>query len=164
MGEIVVVPVAFAATMFNTEALTNIMVKARDRESVPGVISRLTKRLTEQHYGKQDFVTITQDAVLSVFDGIFNAITAALGGIAGISLIVAGVLIMNVMLVAVSQRTASEIGLYMAIGGGGGGAAPPPDHAAVYRRGRPPFGGGDRVRAGTGLPADLVRAATVPGD
>ena len=115
MGEIVVVPVAFAATMFNTEALTNIMVKARDRESVPGVISRLTERLTEQHYGKQDFVTITQDAVLSVFDGIFNAITAALGGIAGISLIVAGVLIMNVMLVAVSQRT-SEIGLYMAIG------------------------------------------------
>lgn len=115
VGEIVVVPVAFAATMFNTEALTNIMVKARDRESVPGVISRLTKRLTEQHYGKQDFVTITQDAVLSVFDGIFNAITAALGGIAGISLIVAGVLIMNVMLVAVSQRT-SEIGLYMAVG------------------------------------------------
>ena len=114
-GEIVVAPVGFTATVYNTEALTNIMVEARSREAVPEVIDELTRRLIEQHYGMHDFVTITQDAVLSVFDGIFNAITAALGGIAGISLIVAGILIMNVMLVAVSQRT-SEIGLYMAIG------------------------------------------------
>lgn len=115
VGEVVIVPVAFASTMFNSEALTSIMVQTRGRESVPGVIKELTRRLTEQHHGMQDFVTITQDAVLSVFDGIFNAVTAALGGIAGISLIVAGILIMNVMLVAVSQRT-SEIGLYMAVG------------------------------------------------
>ncbi len=114
-GEIVVAPVGFMATVYNTEALTNIMVEARSREAVPGVIDELTRRLIEQHYGMHDFVTITQDAVLSVFDSIFNAITAALGGIAGISLIVAGILIMNVMLVAVSQRT-SEIGLYMAVG------------------------------------------------
>ena len=114
-GEIVVAPVGFMATVYNTEALTNIMVEARSREAVPGVIDELTRRLIESHYGMHDFVTITQDAVLSVFDGIFTAITAALGGIAGISLVVAGILIMNVMLVAVSQRT-SEIGLYMAIG------------------------------------------------
>ena len=114
-GEIVVAPVGFMATVYNTEALTNIMVEARSREVVPAVIDRMTERLIESHYGMHDFVTVTQDAVLSVFDGIFNAITAALGGIAGISLIVAGILIMNVMLVAVSQRT-SEIGLYMAVG------------------------------------------------
>jgi len=114
-GEIVVAPVGFMATVYNTEALTNIMVEARSREAVPGVIDELTRRLIEQHYGMHDFITVTQDAVLDVFDGIFNAITAALGGIAGISLVVAGILIMNVMLVAVSQRT-SEIGLYMAIG------------------------------------------------
>lgn len=114
-GEIVVAPVGFMATVYNTEALTNIMIEARSREAVPGVIDEITERLIEQHYGMHDFVTITQDAVLSVFDGIFDAISAALAGIAGISLIVAGILIMNVMLVAVSQRT-SEIGLYMAIG------------------------------------------------
>lgn len=114
-GEIIVAPVGFMATVYNTEALTSIMVQARSREAVPGVIDELTRRLIDSHYGMHDFVTITQDAVLSVFDGIFNAITAALGGIAGISLIVAGILTMNVMLVAVSQRT-SEIGLYMAIG------------------------------------------------
>ena len=58
---------------------------------------------------------ITQDAVLATFDRILGALTYAVGGIAAISLAVAGILIMNVMLVAVSQRTA-EIGLLKALG------------------------------------------------
>jgi putative ABC transport system permease protein len=58
---------------------------------------------------------ITQDAILATFDRILRALTLAVAGIAAISLIVAGILVMNVMLVAVSQRTA-EIGLLKAIG------------------------------------------------
>jgi putative ABC transport system permease protein len=53
--------------------------------------------------------------VIDTFDSIFGVITMALAGIAAISLLVAGVLIMNVMLVAVAQRT-NEIGLLKAIG------------------------------------------------
>jgi len=52
---------------------------------------------------------------MSSFDNIFNVLTMALASIASISLFVAGILIMNVMLVAVSQRQ-SEIGLLKAIG------------------------------------------------
>ena len=71
--------------------------------------------IAQRHHGEKDVTVITQDAVLQTFDGIFGVLTLALGGIASISLVVAGVLIMNVMLVAVSQRTA-EIGLLKAIG------------------------------------------------
>ena len=58
---------------------------------------------------------VTQDAVLATFDDILGALTLAVGGIAAISLAVAGILIMNVMLVAVSERRA-EIGLLLALG------------------------------------------------
>jgi putative ABC transport system permease protein len=74
--------------------------------------------LRERHEGEEDVTVITQDALLSTFDRIFTALTLAVGGIAAISLTVAGILIMNVMLIAVSQRTA-EIGLIKAIGGRG---------------------------------------------
>ena len=53
--------------------------------------------------------------MLSTFDRILAALTYTVGGVAAISLIVAGILIMNVMLVSVSQRTA-EIGLLKALG------------------------------------------------
>ena len=51
---------------------------------------------------------ITQDAVLATFDRILRALTYGVGGIAAISLAVAGILIMNVMLIAVTQRTGRD--------------------------------------------------------
>ena len=71
--------------------------------------------MRQSHDGEDDTTVITQDAILDTFDRILRALTLAVAGIAAISLIVAGILVMNVMLVAVSQRTA-EIGLLNAIG------------------------------------------------
>jgi putative ABC transport system permease protein len=61
---------------------------------------------------------ITQDAVLATFDRLLGTMTLAVAGIAAISLAVAGILVMNVMLVSVTQRTA-EIGLLKALGATG---------------------------------------------
>ena len=62
---------------------------------------------------------ITQDAMLATFDRLLGTLTLGVAGIAAISLAVAGILVMNVMLVSVAQRR-SEIGLLKALGASGG--------------------------------------------
>ncbi len=113
--EVVMIPVASAQQLFNTPSLFRILVEARTREAIEPVKTFILETLKERHQGEEDVTVITQDAVLATFDRIFTALTYAVGGIAAISLFVAGILIMNVMLVAVSQRTA-EIGLLKALG------------------------------------------------
>jgi putative ABC transport system permease protein len=113
--ETVMIPVASAQQLFNTPSLFRILVEAKTRDAIEPVKKFIIDTLQERHQGEKDVTVITQDAVLATFDRIFSALTYAVGGIAAISLIVAGILIMNVMLVAVSQRTA-EIGLLKALG------------------------------------------------
>lgn len=113
--ETVILPVASAQQIFNTNGVFRIIVETRSRGEMDRARDDIIAIVKERHQGVEDITVITQDAVLSTFDSIFNVITIALGGIAAISLLVAGVLIMNIMLVAVSQRT-SEVGLLKAIG------------------------------------------------
>jgi putative ABC transport system permease protein len=113
--ELIVVPVANAQQIFNTPAVFRIFIEATETSQIERARRDIIEIVRRRHQGIEDFTVITQDAVLSTFDDIFGVVTAALAAIAGISLIVAGVLIMNVMLVAVSQRTA-EVGLLKALG------------------------------------------------
>jgi len=113
--ELVIMPVASAQALFNAAGVFRILAEAVSRESMQRARTDIIEVVKARHQGEEDITVVTQDAVLSTFDTIFGMITTALGGIAAISLIVAGVLIMNVMLVAVSQRT-REIGLLKAIG------------------------------------------------
>jgi putative ABC transport system permease protein len=113
--ETIIIPVASAQQMFNTASLFRILVEARTRETIEPARQFIIDTLQKLHQGERDVTVITQDAVLQTFDRILGALTYAVGGIAAISLGVAGILIMNVMLVAVSQRTA-EIGLLKALG------------------------------------------------
>jgi putative ABC transport system permease protein len=92
-----------------------MLVEATSRDSVKAAKTDIIALIKARHAGTEDITVVTQDALVSTFDTIFGMITAGLAAIAAISLIVAGVLIMNVMLVAVSQRTA-EIGLLKAVG------------------------------------------------
>lgn len=113
--EIVIIPVDYAQELFNTSTLFRILVEAKSRAAIEPAKAAVTHLLTLRHEGEEDVTVITQDAVLATFDRILRALTLGVAGIAAISLAVAGILVMNVMLVAVAQRTA-EIGLLKAIG------------------------------------------------
>ena len=113
--ELVIIPVASAHMLFNTQKLLRILVEAKSREVIERARTETEDILTARHSGERDVTVVTQDAVLATFDRILRALTLAVGGIAAISLSVAGVLIMNVMLIAVSQRR-QEIGLLKALG------------------------------------------------
>lgn len=113
--ETVMIPVASTQQMFNTSSLFRILVEAKSREDIEPVKQLIIDVLQKRHQGEKDVTVVTQDAVLATFDEILGALTYAVGGIAAISLAVAGILIMNVMLVAISERTA-EIGLLKALG------------------------------------------------
>ena len=113
--EIVIVPVASAHMLFNTSGLFRILVEAKSRDQIAQAKIETESILFARHGGEKDVTVVTQDAVLATFDRILRALTMAVGGIAAISLAVAGILIMNVMLIAVSQRV-KEIGLLKALG------------------------------------------------
>ncbi|MEJ1297105.1 MAG: ABC transporter permease [Candidatus Sedimenticola sp. (ex Thyasira tokunagai)] len=116
VGDLAIIPVSRAQSLFNTESLFRVLIQANGREAIPKAKQAATDILRMRHNGEEDVTVIAQDALLSTFDEIFQALTFTVSGIAAISLGVAGILIMNVMLVAVSQRTA-EIGLLKALGG-----------------------------------------------
>jgi len=114
MDDVVIVPVATGMRMFNRASLFRILLKAHPTADLDRLKGRVVALLAERH-GEEDITCITQDAVLATFATLLDALTLALVGIAAISLVVAGVGIMNVMLVSVAARTA-EVGLLRALG------------------------------------------------
>jgi putative ABC transport system permease protein len=122
IDEVVIVPVASAQAVFNLPSLLRVLVEARTREDLQPagqyrcrICTDIQRVLRERHEGEEDVTLVTEDTVLAGLDRILVALTLALGAIASVSLAVAGILIMNVMLIAVSQRRA-EIGLLKALG------------------------------------------------
>jgi len=113
--EMVLVPVNTAQELFNSTSLFRIIVETSSREMNQQVRDEVEELLAKRHQGERDVTVMTEDAVLGTFDDILVALTLAIAAIASISLVVAGVLITNLMLIAVSQRR-TEIGLLKALG------------------------------------------------
>jgi putative ABC transport system permease protein len=112
--DLVFIPVRTAMRMFNRPSLFRLLVDVPAPAEMEPVKGRILALMRDRH--RADDVTVfTQDAMLAAFSSIMNALTLALGAIASVSLVVAGVGIMNVMLVSVAERRA-EIGLLKALG------------------------------------------------
>jgi putative ABC transport system permease protein len=115
LSEAIFVPVASAQAVFNIHGLFRVMMKVRDNYQIEEVKSQVADRMQALHEGEQDVTIVSPDAMLSTFDDILQVLTFGVAGIAAISLVVAGILVMNVTLMSVKQRTA-EIGLLKAVG------------------------------------------------
>jgi putative ABC transport system permease protein len=113
--EIVIVPVGSALALFDSHSLFRILIESSSQPAMLKAVDEIKHIIKLRHEGEEDVTVITQDSVVNTFDKILSALTYTVVGIATVSLAVAGVLVMNVMLVSVSQRTA-EIGLLKAIG------------------------------------------------
>jgi putative ABC transport system permease protein len=115
----VLVPVTAFQKMFGSRRSLSISIKAADLERVNECVdqTRMVMR-SLRHLGpkrEDNFAVVTSDNLLSLWETISKGIFAALIGIVSISLVVGGIVIMNIMLVSVTERT-REIGIRKASG------------------------------------------------
>ena len=120
--DVVLIPITTAQTRLmhrmTSNAVDSIQVKATSADTVTQAVAQVTQILSIRHgtkVGEEDFNVRTQAEILSTAQSITGVLTIFLGGIAGISLVVGGIGIMNIMLVSVTERT-KEIGLRKALG------------------------------------------------
>lgn len=112
--DLVVIPVANAQRLVNREGLFRVIVKIHSAEALPAA-EAAARRVLQDRHGDEDFTLVTPRALLGALDDILAALTLALAAIAAVSLGVAGVGVMNVMLISVAERV-PEVGLMKAVG------------------------------------------------
>ncbi len=115
IDDLVFIPIGSAEKLFNTQSLFEVLATARSAEAIPRAEEEIAKVLKKRHHDTEGFTLINQAELLETFGTILTMLTYVLAGIAGISLFVGGIGIMNILLVSVGERT-KEIGIRKAVG------------------------------------------------
>jgi putative ABC transport system permease protein len=105
--------------LYNQDYITNIRVKVKDTKQLVAISEEIRKLLHERHHitppEEDDFAIFSAAEVAKTARGISGTLTILLSALAGLSLIVGGVVLMNILLISVGERT-KEIGLRRAVG------------------------------------------------
>jgi putative ABC transport system permease protein len=115
LSDAIFIPVASAQSVFNVHGMFRVSLRVKENYEVEAVKTAIVKQMQALHGGDLDVTVISPDAMLATFDSILKVMTLGVAGIGAISLVVSGILVMNVTLMSVKQRTA-EIGLLKAVG------------------------------------------------
>ena len=115
MDDLVYIPSTTAMDLFNSDGLSNILARARDKFSVEPAMEELSDILRRRHNDVVDFSIVSQDDMLATVNSIMATMSLLLIAIASISLVVGGIGIANIMLVSVRERT-REIGVRRSVG------------------------------------------------
>ncbi|MCU1693650.1 MAG: permease [Frankiales bacterium] len=108
------IPVTTAQRLFGEDRVDALALKADSTDDIESA-RRTALRVLQDRYPDEEFSAVTQDEILGTVGRILGLLTVVLAAIAGISLLVGGVGVSNIMLVSVRERT-REIGLRKAVG------------------------------------------------